>query len=148
MDPSIKGLNRTSKTRYNVYTGDGSGRDSYVIVGNGGVLKPECYLNNAPHVGYHPPRASNSMYMGPVKKFSGAGKDATAFRYWGDGSGRDYYAVKDSGGLIPPYASKSPQANFYASLRQYEQTTVGGNGSINNKFTSVDANGRAVKDRV
>ena len=117
MDSSLKGLYRSSKTRYDVYTGDGSGRDSYVIVGNGGVLKPECYVNSAPHVGYHPPRAANNMYMGPTKKFSGNGKEATVFRYWGDGSGRDNYVVKDCGGLIPPYASKSPQATFYGSLR-------------------------------
>jgi len=38
-------MHRSSGTRYSIYTGDGNGRDSYIIVGNGGNLKPECYLN-------------------------------------------------------------------------------------------------------
>lgn len=93
-----KGLFRSSGTRYTIYTGDGNGRDSYIIVGNGGNLKPECFKNSAPHVGYHPPRAANSMFTGPSRTFIGSGKAATVSRYWGDGSGRDNYVIKDCGG--------------------------------------------------
>jgi hypothetical protein len=103
MDRKFNGMNRSSGTRYNVYSGDGHGRDSYIIVGNGGNLKPESYNNTAPHVGYHPPRASSSIYMGQTKKFIGSGKESTALRYWGDGSGRDSYVTTDCGGLIPSY---------------------------------------------
>jgi hypothetical protein len=99
------GMNRSSGTRYSIYTGDGNGRDSYIIVGNGGNLKPECFLNSAPHTGYHPPKMAAKLFTGPAKKFKGAGKEATVFRYWGDGSGRDSYVTKDCGGLIPSYAS-------------------------------------------
>ena len=52
----MDGMHRSSGTRYSIYTGDGNGRDSYIIVGNGGNLKPESFLNSAPHTGYHPPK--------------------------------------------------------------------------------------------
>ena len=61
------GLQRSSGTRYSIYTGDGNGRDSYIIVGNGGNLKPAAFKNSAPCVGFHPPKAANNMYMGPKK---------------------------------------------------------------------------------
>jgi len=60
------GLHRSSKTRYTIYTGDGSGRDSYVIVGNGANLKPGSYKDIAPTTGYHPPHAPGQMYAGPM----------------------------------------------------------------------------------
>jgi hypothetical protein len=61
------GLHRSSKTRYTIYTGDGSGRDSYVIVGNGSNLKEGAFKNIAPTTGYHPPHAASGMYAGPIK---------------------------------------------------------------------------------
>jgi hypothetical protein len=100
----MDGMHRSSGTRYSIYTGDGNGRDSYIIVGNGGNLKPESFLNSAPHTGYHPPKKNaRKMFTGPLKKFKGSGKEATVFRYWGDGSGRDSYVIKECGGLIPSY---------------------------------------------
>ena len=44
-------------------------------------------------------------------------KEATAFRYFGDGTGRDSYVVADSGGLVPKYVNKGVNNNFYNSLR-------------------------------
>ena len=82
------------------------------------------------------------MFMGNQKSFKGTGKEATVFKYFGDGSGRDFYVTKDSGGLIPPYASNSPQAQFYGSLRNYEKSTQGGAAARHNKNLSVDSNGR------
>lgn len=140
------GLHRSSGTRYSIYTGDGNGRDSYIIVGNGGNLKPHSFSNKAPVVGYHPPKAANNMFMGPKKEFRGTGKEATVLKYFGDGSGRDYYVTKDSGGLIPPYASNSPQAHFYGSLRNYEKSTSGGANARHNRNYTVDANGRQKRD--
>lgn len=42
-------------------------------------------------------------------------------RYFGDGSGRDSYVVKDSGGMIPGYRDMSPDKLFYGSLRQHRR---------------------------
>ena len=39
-------------------------------------------------------------------------KEATAIRYYGDGSGRDSYVVADSGGLVPKYVNKGVMGNF------------------------------------
>ena len=86
------------------------------------------------------------MYSGPVKTFKGGNKDTTVSKYFGDGSGRDGYVIKDSGGQIPEYASHSPQAKFLGSLRKYEQQTCGGNGSLQNKFFNVDPNGRSNRE--
>lgn len=69
-------------------------------------------------------------------------KEATVWKYFGDGSGRDSYVIKDCGGLIPSYSGRSPQANFYQGLRHYDKPTCGGNGSLKNKFLSSDINGR------
>lgn len=140
------GLHRSSKTRYTIYTGDGSGRDSYVIIGNGTNFKHGSYKDVAPTVGYHPPHAPAAMYAGPIQKFSGGGKEATAFRYWGDGSGRDYYVTKDCGGLIPVCPSKSPNSAFYTNLRQYSTAKSVDRTHRNFRITSVDKNGGTQKD--
>ena len=76
-------MHRSSGTRYTIYTGDGNGRDSYIIVGNGGNLKPGSFKNSAPHVGHHPQKASNSMLTGSAQPFVGSGKKATVYRNWG-----------------------------------------------------------------
>lgn len=59
----------------------------------------------------------NTLYVNPHK-------DAVAFRYYGDGTGRDSYVVADSGGLIPKYVSKGTTANFTNSLRQPDATNA------------------------
>jgi len=57
------------------------------------------------------------MFAGPMKPYFGAGKEATVLKYFGDGSGRDTYVTKESGGMIPSYESTSPDKIFYSSLR-------------------------------
>ena len=37
---------------YTIYRGDGQGRDSYILVGNGGLIKPEGYCNTPPRTGF------------------------------------------------------------------------------------------------
>jgi hypothetical protein len=49
-----------------------------------------------------------------------ARKEATAFDYISDGSGRDSYILQNSGGLKREY--KGGHANFTGSLRQHEDT--------------------------
>ena len=138
-----KGLGVTTTPGYPMYWGDGAGRDSYIIVGNGGLIKPDAYNNTPPRVGYQdPPATQGGLYHGKTKQFVGPSKEATVLKYFGDGSGRDSYVIKDCGGLIPVYTGRSPQASFYTGLRKYNKPTVGGHGSLRNKFYSVEANGR------
>ena len=45
-------------------------------------------------------------------------KEATAVRYYGDGTGRDSYVVQDFGGLVCNYAAENRSVgDFYKSLR-------------------------------
>ena len=92
--PNSLGLHRAPTNLFSTYWGDGHGRDSYITVGNAGLLKPGTYLNRAPQTGYSPKIvACSALYTNQVKPFFGAGKEPTALRYYGDGSGRDSYVV-------------------------------------------------------
>jgi len=42
------------------------------------------------------------------RSYESSGKQATVFKYFGDGSGRDSYVISDCGGMIPKYSSKGP----------------------------------------
>ena len=44
-------------------------------------------------------------------------KEATSIKYFGDGSGRDGYVIKECGGLIPNYKDNDVLRNFCSSLR-------------------------------
>lgn len=126
---------------YTQYRGDGSGRDSYILVGNAGLVKPESFKNVAPQLGYKPVPDRSTMFSGPVRKFHGALKEPTVWKYFGDGTGRDSYVVKDSGGLIPPYAGKAITACFYTGLRNYQKSPNASNyvhssGRGNNRHIS------------
>lgn len=107
-----KSLGVSKAPGYTVYHGDGQGRDSYIIVGNAGLIKPDAYKNTPPLLGYQPLNRS-TLYHGQTKQFHGALKEPTVWKYFGDGSGRDGYVVIDSGGLIPQYSGKAITAAFY-----------------------------------
>ncbi len=47
-----KALGIMRQPGYTMYWGDGQGRDSYIIVGNGGLIKPDAYNNTPPRTGY------------------------------------------------------------------------------------------------
>ena len=105
-------LARTHHEKYATYWGDGFGRDSYIITGNGGLRS-----HNAPKVdiqtGYQaqPIGRMNTGINNQFKRLVGS-KDATALKYFGDGAGRDSYVVADSGGLVPKYVNKGVQGTF------------------------------------
>ena len=56
---------------YVTYKGNGQGRDSYIIVGNAGLLRPDSYDKKAPRTGFQMNQSAN-MFYGQLKKFSGA----------------------------------------------------------------------------
>ena len=96
-------MNRTFNPKYTTYTGDGSGRDGYVVFANGGLHALRSYngpkketFTTSPHRG--------RMMVTPVK-------EATAFDYVPDGSGRDSYIIRN-------YGLKS---NYRSKYREYEQ---------------------------
>lgn len=104
-------ISRTEHVKHVTYWGDGHGRDSYVLEGNGGLDKGPI---TPIWTGYQPTNNTTSLYINQAHQFKkiNSHKDAVAFRYFGDGSGRDSYVVVDSGGLIPKYKSKGAVGNF------------------------------------
>jgi hypothetical protein len=113
-------LYRTSNPTYTTYRGDGQGRDSYAIVGNGGLVRPDAFKNVAPSTGYNHRYVGSAFSIKPSAPAIIGKKNATAERYWGNGAGRETYILVNCGGGIEPYSSKSPQAGFYQSLRTYK----------------------------
>ena len=55
---------------YVTYKGNGQGRDSYIIVGNAGLMRPESIERRAPRTGFQVTQSAN-MYFGQLKKFTG-----------------------------------------------------------------------------
>ena len=62
MDASTS-IARTYDPKYTTYRGDGQGRDSYVFMGNGGLVAPGAYTTNAPQIGYQRPKKSSTLYI-------------------------------------------------------------------------------------
>ena len=88
------------------YSGDGSGRDSYVILNNGGLTNSD---------------QKNPMWKPTIRSTRDTKmvthKPAVAFQYYADGSGRDSYVIRNSGGLVNEYRGSKPHAVFAAQLR-------------------------------
>ena len=150
MDASTS-IARTYDPKYTTYRGDGQGRDSYVFMGNGGLVAPGAYTTNAPQIGYQRPKKSSTLYINqPIQQtFVTGSKEATAFKYFGDGSGRDSYVITDCGGLIPKYSNKGPQADFYNSLRQPDfgkPATSAASQLGSHRFFRVNCRGERVRD--
>ena len=120
---------------YSTYLGDGNGRDSYIIIGNAGQYKAEAARNERPpRTGYQSSRNCTTLYAGELKAFMGPHKETSICRYFGDGSGRDSYVIKDGG--VPQYASTSPHRILVNTLRQ----------APNEKALERDSEGRVIKD--
>lgn len=113
-------LARTEHIKHTTYWGDGMGRDTYVLHGNGGLVGDKNMPATSPFTGYQPTNNTTALYINQNHQFQrgSAHKEATVFKYFGDGAGRDSYVVADSGGLIPKYVSKGVMGNFQQSLRK------------------------------
>jgi hypothetical protein len=105
-------MTRTFHPKYASYTGDGSGRDTYVILNNGGLTS-----SDKPNMMFRKTTAPNQVVRRP-------GKPAPSITYISDGSGRDSYVLQNSGGLVHDYKGVLGQQYFKNSLRQLEKSTL------------------------
>jgi len=101
------GLHRSSRPIWYNYTGDGAGRDGYIIFNNGGLNEQRHYFGSKPE--------SWKRSYNPVINVSQPRKEATAFDYVPDGSGRDLYIIRNYG-LKRNY--KSQHKYFESNLRE------------------------------
>ena len=106
-------LYRTSNPKWVTYLGDGAGRDQYIIFNNGGLNELREYRGSQP----------NTFNLGPLHAHKGVTpvKEATAFDYTPDGSGRDSYIIR-SFGLKRDY--RSGYKDFERGLRSGSTTPI------------------------
>lgn len=86
-------LNRTYHPKFAQYWGDGNGRDHYITFNNGGLNAQRMYGKDT-RVQWKETRVVGGSMKGPSSAASPK-KEATALRYWGDGSGRDHHIIFD-----------------------------------------------------
>ena len=96
---------RTFEPKYASYFGDGSGRDSYIILNNGGLA-----ASDKRGLMRRTTRIGNSSAK-PASKVT------AAVKYQSDGSGRDSYVIKNSGGLVCDFKGSKPEVHFRSTLR-------------------------------
>lgn len=83
-------LNRTYHPKFVTYTGDGSGRDHYVVFNNGSLHGLRDYKGPQGTAGFS--LGPNPVHVAPTAK-----KESTAINYIQDGTGRDTYIIKAFG---------------------------------------------------
>ena len=79
-------IDRTYHPKYVTYTGEGAGRENYVIFNNGGLHGLRDYRGSQ----------YNGFNLGPNPQHHAITpkKDAVAFDYKPDGTGRDLYVIR------------------------------------------------------
>jgi hypothetical protein len=107
------GLHRENTPFWYNYMGDGQGRDNYIIFNNGGLNEQRMYHGSQTN-GWKAAMVPRSMASQPHK-------EATAFDYPPDGSGRDLYIIRNYG-LKRNY--RSNYKNFECKLREEINTPV------------------------
>lgn len=98
---------RTNNPKYASYFGDGSGRDKYIIMNNGGLTNEDkkFFIRGA----------YKNILMDHSPKPQ---KNAVSFTYHSDGTGRDSYVISNSGGLVSDYnGSRRADIIFKDNLR-------------------------------
>lgn len=103
---------RTFYPKYVNYTGDGTGRDAYVILNNGG-------LANADKKGMMFRKLGSPNTVTPHPQ-----KESKAFTYISDGTGRDSYVIQNSGGLVHDFRCQPAESLFKGSLRRLERSNL------------------------
>lgn len=109
----MSGINRTYNPKWVTYWGDGQGRDGYIVFNNGGLNQLRDYKG--------PQYNGFNLSPSPTHKGVTPHKDATAFDYKPDGSGRDLYVIQ-SFGLKRDY--KSNFRKFEQGLREGQTTPI------------------------
>ena len=94
------------------YYGDGTGRDSYIVIQNGGLTKIERKGMQNNRFTYNDVKA---CYLPSSQK--SPRKEATSFTYQSDGSGRDSYVLQNSGGLVNDFKGLGHEKFFHSTLR-------------------------------
>ena len=97
-------INRTYNPKWVTNHGDGSGRDGYAVFANGGLNELRCYNGSQG-------RPVFNNHKGAPHSKTTPRKDATAFDYIPDGSGRDSYIIFNYG----------LKANFKSDFKGYER---------------------------
>lgn len=105
-------MTRTFYPKYASYMGDGSGRDSYVVVNNGGLAN-----NDKRFMMWRPNKVPKKVDPKPYKL-------AAAVNYRSDGTGRDSYVVSNFGGLVADFRCTKPDVLFKSGLRQHYLSPV------------------------
>ena len=100
-------MHRTFAPKHANYFGDGSGRDSYVTMNNGGLAN-----NDKRGMMWRPTKMPQVMDPKPYKKVA-------SISYKSDGTGRDSYVINNSGGLVGDYSCTKPDVIFKSGLRQH-----------------------------
>ena len=91
---------RTFYPKHASYMGDGTGRDSYVILNNGGLNGSDKRA-----MMWRPNKVPKSVNPRPYKQ-------AAALNYRSDGTGRDSYVVSNHGGLVADWRTTKPDVIF------------------------------------
>ena len=99
-------MTRTFHPKHALYFGDGSGRDTYVVVSNGGLSDSKRAMM------WRPNKIPKPVNPKPYKL-------AAALNYRSDGTGRDSYVVSNAGGLVGDWRCTKPDVNFKNGLRQH-----------------------------
>ena len=104
MSKAASPIHRTFHPKYTIYTGDGNGRDHYILFNNGGLSQLRDYrgsmcssFNLSPHL------LANSSSVT-------AKKEPAVFDYVPDGTGRDLYVIRANG----------LKRNYRSQLRAFE----------------------------
>ena len=105
-------MTRTFNPGYASYMGDGSGRDSYIILNNGGLAHAD-----KPYMMTRKNRPSPDNSPKPFKK-------PAAFKYQSDGTGRDSYVIQNSGGLVQDFRGNRSDVIFKGMLREQVKSQV------------------------
>ena len=99
-------LNRTENIKYTTYTGDGSGRDGYVVFGNGGLHGLRNYQGPNTSLQFKQNPCGSHARNSPIPQ-----KEATAVDYIPDGNGRDSYIIRNYG----------LKANYQSKYKEFER---------------------------
>jgi len=108
-------MQRTFNPKYVNYYGNGTGRDQFTIMNNGGLTHVD--KQGLGRTGVHLQRYNSNVQRRSSP--SPGSKPTPTFYYQSDGSGRDGYVLMDNGGLRPEYSkyNKSSSTIFVNSLR-------------------------------